>query len=307
VNTKVKELIDLKERVEELPKEATAEIATLKQLIAKLESDPIGKLTAWEIVQLARHADRPYTLDFISRLFTSFRPIQGDRKFRDDPAMIGGMALFEGQPVMVIGQQKGRNTKERLYRNYGMAKPEGYRKAIRLMRMAEKFNRPIITFVDTPGAYPGIGAEARGQAEAIARNLRAMARLRVPIVVIVLGEGGSGGALALSLGDRILMLEHSIYSVISPESCSAILWKDQDHAKEAAEALRLTAKDMMSFKVIDEIVPEPPEGSHTDWDKAAALLKPVLLRTLEAIRHQSVEEMLTARFEKFRHIGEHLE
>ncbi|MCH6569195.1 MAG: acetyl-CoA carboxylase carboxyltransferase subunit alpha [Acidobacteria bacterium] len=307
MNTKVKELIDLKERVEELPKEATAEIATLKHLIAKLETDPAGKLTAWENVQLARHQDRPYTLDFISRLFTSFRPIQGDRKFGDDPALIGGMALFEGQPVMVIGQQKGRNTKERLYRNYGMAKPEGYRKAIRLMRLAEKFNRPIFTFVDTPGAYPGIGAEARGQAEAIARNLRAMSRLRVPIVVTVLGEGGSGGALALSLGDRILMLEHSIYSVISPESCSAILWKDQDHAKEAAEALRLTAKDMLSFKVIDEIVPEPPEGSHTDWDKAASLLKPVLLRNLEAIRHQSVEERLTARFEKFRHIGEHLE
>ncbi len=307
MNTKVKELIDLKERVEELPKEATAEIATLQHLIAKLETDPAGKLTAWENVQLARHQDRPYTLDFISRLFTSFRPIQGDRKFGDDPALIGGMALFEGQPVMVIGQQKGRNTKERLYRNYGMAKPEGYRKAIRLMRLAEKFNRPIFTFVDTPGAYPGIGAEARGQAEAIARNLRAMSRLRVPIVVTVLGEGGSGGALALSLGDRILMLEHSIYSVISPESCSAILWKDQDHAKEAAEALRLTAKDMLSFKVIDEIVPEPPEGSHTDWDKAASLLKPVLLRTLEALRHQSVEERLTARFEKFRHIGEYLE
>ncbi len=307
MNTKVKELIDLKERVEELPKEATAEIATLQHLIAKLETDPAGKLTAWENVQLARHQDRPYTLDFISRLFTSFRPIHGDRKFGDDPALIGGMALFEGQPVMVIGQQKGRNTKERLYRNYGMAKPEGYRKSIRLMRLAEKFNRPIFTFVDTPGAYPGIGAEARGQAEAIARNLRAMSRLRVPIVVTVLGEGGSGGALALSLGDRILMLEHSIYSVISPESCSAILWKDQDHAKEAAEALRLTAKDMLSFKVIDEIVPEPPEGSHTDWDKAASLLKPVLLRNLEAIRHQSVEERLTARFEKFRHIGEYIE
>lgn len=307
MNTKVKELIDLKERVQELPKEATAEIATLKHLIAQLETDPAGKLTAWENVQLARHQDRPYTLDFISRLFTSFRPIHGDRKFGDDPALIGGMALFEGQPVMVIGQQKGRNTKERLYRNYGMAKPEGYRKSIRLMRLAEKFNRPIFTFVDTPGAYPGIGAEARGQAEAIARNLRAMSRLRVPIVVTVLGEGGSGGALALSLGDRILMLEHSIYSVISPESCSAILWKDQDHAKEAAEALRLTAKDMLSFKVIDEIVPEPPEGSHTDWDKAASLLKPVLLRNLEALRHQSVEERLTARFEKFRHIGEYLE
>ena len=307
MNTKVKELTDLKERVEGLPEDATAEIATLKQLIAQLESDTAGTLTAWEHVQLARHAERPYTLDFISRLFTSFRPIKGDRKFGDDPALIGGMALLEGQPVMVIGQQKGRNTKERLYRNYGMAKPEGYRKSIRLMRLAEKFNRPIFTFVDTPGAYPGIGAEARGQAEAIARNLRAMSRFRVPIVVTVLGEGGSGGALALSLGDRILMLEHSIYSVISPESCSAILWKDQDHAKEAAEALRLTAKDMLSFKILDEIVPEPPEGSHTDWDEAAALLKQPLLRNLEEIRHQSVEEMLTARFEKFRRIGEYLE
>ena len=307
MNTKFKELIDLKERVEELPKDATAEIATLKRLIAQLEADTTGKLSAWEHVQLSRHTDRPYTLDFISRLFTSFRPIHGDRKFGDDSALIGGMALFEGQPVMVIGQQKGRNTKERLYRNYGMAKPEGYRKAVRLMHLAEKFNRPIFTFVDTPGAYPGIGAEARGQAEAIAYNLRAMARLRVPIVVTVIGEGGSGGALAISMGDRILMLQHAIYSVISPESCSAILWKDQDHAKEAAEALRLTAKDMLSFKVIDEIVPEPPGGSHNDWDKAASLLKPVLLRNLEEIRHQSGEERLTARFEKFRPIGEYLE
>ena len=308
MNTKVKELTNLKERVEELPADATAELATLNRLIAQLESGDPGKpLTAWEDVQLARHAERPYTLDFISRLFTSFRPIQGDRKFGDDPALIGGMALFEGQPVMVIGQQKGRNTKERLYRNYGMAKPEGYRKAIRLMLLAEKFGRPILTFVDTPGAYPGIGAEARGQAEAIAYSLRAMAQIRVPIVVSVLGEGGSGGALALSLGDRILMLEHAIYSVISPESCSAILWKDQDHAKEAAEALRLRAQDMFSFKVIDEIVPEPPEGAHTDWDEAASLLKKVLLRHLESIRHQSPEERLAARFDKFRHIGEFLE
>ncbi len=307
MNTKVKELTELKERVEGLPADATAEIATLKQLIARLEAGTADTLTAWEQVQLARHEERPYTLDFISRLFTSFRPIHGDRKFGDDPALVGGMALFEGQPVMVIGQQKGRNTKERLYRNYGMAKPEGYRKAIRLMRMAEKFNRPIFTFVDTPGAYPGIGAEARGQAEAIASNLRAMARLRVPIVVTVLGEGGSGGALAISMGDRILMLEHSIYSVISPESCSAILWKDQDHAKEAAEALRLTAKDMLSFKILDEIVPEPSGGSHTDWDEAASLLKQALLRNLEEIRHQNVEEMLTARFEKFRLIGEFVE
>jgi len=307
VNTKVKELIDLKERVEELPKEARAERATLKRLITQMEADPAGQSTAWDHVQLARHADRPYTLDFISRLFTSFHPIQGDRKFGDDPALVGGMALLEGQPVMVIGQQKGRNTKERLYRNYGMAKPEGYRKAIRLMRMAEKFNRPIFTFIDTPGAYPGIGAEARGQAEAIAYNLRAMALLRVPIVVTVLGEGGSGGALAIGMGDRILMLENSIYSVISPESCSAILWKDQDHSKEAAEALRLTAKDMLSFNILDEIVPEPPVGSHTDWDEAAALLKQPLLRNLEEICHQSTQEMLTARFEKFRRIGEYLE
>ena len=307
MNTKVKELIDLKERVEELPKEARAERATLKRLITQMEADTAGKSTAWDHVQLARHQDRPYTLDFISRLFTSFHPIQGDRKFGDDPALVGGMALLEGQPVMVIGQQKGRNTKERLYRNYGMAKPEGYRKAIRLMRMAEKFNRPIFTFIDTPGAYPGIGAEARGQAEAIAYNLRAMALLRVPIVVTVLGEGGSGGALAIGMGDRILMLENAIYSVISPESCSAILWKDQDHAKEAAEALRLTAKDMLSFNILDEIVPEPPEGSHTDWDEAASLLKQPLLRNLEEIRHQSTQEMLTARFEKFRHIGEYLE
>ncbi len=308
MSTKVKELIDLKERVGELPKEATAEIATLKRLIAQLEADTAGEsLSAWKHVQLSRHQERPYTLDFISRLFTSFRPIQGDRKFGDDPALIGGMALLEDQPVMVIGQQKGRNTKERIFRNYGMAKPEGYRKAVRLMRLAEKFNRPIFTFVDTPGAYPGIGAEARGQAEAIAYNLRAMARLRVPILVTVLGEGGSGGALAISMGDRILMLEHAIYSVISPESCSAILWKDQDHAKEAAEALRLTAKDMLSFKVVDQIVPEPPGGGHTDWNEAASLLKHALLRNWEEIRHQSPEERVTARFEKFRSIGEFLE
>ena len=231
MNSKLKELTHLKERVEELPVDATAEIATLKQLIAQLEADTDEKLTAWEQIQLARNQDRPHTLDYITRLFSSFRPIHGDRKFKDDPAMVGGMALFEGEPVLVIGQQKGRNTKDRLYRNYGMAKPEGYRKSIRLMSLAEKFNRPIFTFIDTPGAYPGLGAEARGQAQAIADNLRAMVRLRAPIVVTVLGEGGSGGALAISLGDRIIMLEHSIYSVISPESCSAILWKDQDHVQ----------------------------------------------------------------------------
>ncbi len=307
MNSKLKELTHLKERVEELPADATAEIATLKQLIAQLEADTDEKLTAWEQIQLARNQDRPYTLDYITRLFSSFRPIHGDRKFKDDPAMVGGMALFDGQPVMVIGQQKGRNTKDRLYRNYGMAKPEGYRKSIRLMSLAEKFNRPIFTFIDTPGAYPGLGAEARGQAQAIADNLRAMVRLRVPIVVTVLGEGGSGGALAISLGDRVLMLEHSIYSVISPESCSAILWKDQEHVQEAAQALRLTAQDLLKFKLIDEIVPEPPGGAHLDWDEAAAILKMALQRNLKAIRNMGPDERLAARFEKFRSVGNVLE
>ena len=307
MNSKLKELTDLKERVEELPADATAEIASLKQLIAQLEADTDEKLTAWEQIQLSRNQDRPYTLDYITRLFSSFRPIHGDRKFGDDPAMVGGMALFEGQPVMVIGQQKGRNTKDRLYRNYGMAKPEGYRKSIRLMSLAEKFNRPIFTFIDTPGAYPGLGAEARGQAQAIADNLRAMVRLRVPIVVTVLGEGGSGGALAISLGDRVVMLEHSIYSVISPESCSAILWKDQDHVQEAAQALRLTAQDLLKFKLIDEIVPEPPGGAHLDWDEAAAILKMALQRNLKAIRNLGPDERLAARFERFRCVGNVLE
>ena len=307
MTSKVEELTHLKERVEELPVDATAEIASLKRLIAQLEADTDKKLTAWEQVQLSRHEERPYTLDYIARLFSSFRPIHGDRKFGDDPALVGGMALFEGQPVMVIGQQKGRNTKDRLYRNYGMAKPEGYRKSLRLMSLAEKFNRPIFTLIDTPGAYPGLGAEARGQAQAIADNLRAMVRLRVPIVVTVLGEGGSGGALAISLGDRVLMLEHSIYSVISPESCSAILWKDQKHVQEAAQALRLTARDLLKFKLIDEIVPEPPGGAHSNWDEAAAILKMALLRNLKALRDLGPDERLAVRFDKFRRIGEFLE
>ena len=306
--SKVEELSELKERVQALPPEATEEIAEFKRLIAQLEESLKEEgATAWDHVQLSRHENRPYTLDYIERLFTSFRPIHGDRKFADDTAMVGGMALLEDQPVMVIGQQKGRNTKERLYRNYGMAKPEGYRKAIRLMHMAEKFNRPILTFIDTPGAYPGIGAEARGQAEAIAHNLRAMAELQVPIVATVLGEGGSGGALAISLADRILMLEHSIYSVISPESCSAILWKDQEHAREAAQALRLTAPDLKRFKIVDELVPEPPEGAHTDWDAAATLLKESLLRNLAELRLQSPQQRLRHRFEKFRRMGEFVE
>jgi len=306
--SKFEELTELKERAEALPPEATEAIAELTLRITQLE-ESIGKesATAWDQVQLSRHENRPYTLDYIERLFTSFRPIHGDRRFADDTAIVGGMALLEDQPVMVIGQQKGRNTKERIYRNYGMAKPEGYRKAVRLMQIAEKFNRPILTFIDTPGAYPGTGAEARGQAEAIAHNLRTMAELQVPIVATVLGEGGSGGALALSLADRILMLRHSIYSVISPESCSAILWKDQVHAQQAAHALRLTAPDLEHFKVVDEVVPEPSEGAHSDWDAAAALVKESLLRNLGELQVQSAQQRLRGRVEKFRRIGEFVE
>ncbi len=264
-------------------------------------------ISAWDHVKLCRHEDRPYTLDYVHRIFESFREIHGDRKFGDDRAIVGGMAVFEGKPVMVVGHQKGRTTRERLYRNYGMSKPEGYRKAIRLMELAEKFKRPIFTFIDTPGAYPGIDAEERGQAEAIASNLQAMSRLQVPIIVTVLGEGGSGGALAIGVGDRILMLEYSIYSVISPESCSAILWKDQKHAQEAAESLKLTARNLLHFRLIDEIVPEPPGGAQNDWDQSAATLKESLMRNLQMVGQLTSTELRARRFQKFRRIGEVLE
>ena len=283
------------------------EVSKLQSKADKLLRQTYARLTPWQRVQVARHPDRPHFLDYVDVLIESFTPLAGDRLFAEDNAIIGGLGRFCGYSAMVIGHEKGKDTESRLHHNFGMARPEGYRKSRRLMKLAERFGLPIITLVDTAGAYPGVGAEERGQAEAIARSIEVCLDVRVPLISVIIGEGGSGGAIALAAADRVLMLEHSIYSVISPESCSAILWKDQDHAKEAAEALRLTAKDMLSFKVIDEIVPEPPEGSHTDWDKAASLLKPVLLRNLEAIRHQSVEERLTARFEKFRHIGEHLE
>jgi acetyl-CoA carboxylase carboxyl transferase subunit alpha len=264
-------------------------------------------LEAWRHVLLSRHENRPHVLDYIARLFSSFRELHGDRKYADDPAIVGGFAVFEGQPVMVVGQQKGRKTSERLHRNYGMPKPEGYRKAIRLMQLAEKFTRPVLTFIDTPGAYPGVGAEERGQAEAIAYNLRAMSLLRVPIIVTVLGEGGSGGALAIGLGDRVLMLENAIYSVISPESCSAILWKDQEHAQQAAHNLRITASSLLQFGVINEIVPEPAGGAQSDWDQAASLLKERLLRNLHAVVRLSPDERLRERFERFRRMGEFFE
>ncbi len=283
---------------------AAREVNRLRERIRELEHRIHPASTAWDQVLLSRHEQRPYTLDYLPRIFSGFREIHGDRRYSDDKAIVGGMALLEGSPVMVIGQQKGRNTKERLYRNYGMARPEGYRKALRLMRLAEKFGRPILCLVDTPGAYPGIGAEERGQAQAIAENLLVMAQIRVPIVVTVLGEGGSGGALAIGVGNRVLMLEHSIYSVISPESCSAILWKDQEHSREAAEALKVSAEHLHRFHVIDEIVPEPAGGAQNDWDLAAELLKRALIRNLEELSGMSPEELIEHRYERFRRIGE---
>lgn len=303
MQNKREQIDQLREHVEKLPPEAASEISDLQKQIADLEMRLQREMTAWDHVQLSRHENRPYTLDYISRIFKGFREIHGDRRYADDTAIVGGMAFLDESPVMVLGQQKGRNTKERLYRNYGMPKPEGYRKAMRLMYLAEKYDRPVLTFIDTPGAYPGIGAEERGQAQAIAENLRSMAAIRVPIVATVLGEGGSGGALAIGVGDRVLMLEHSIYSVISPESCSAILWKDQDHAKEAADALKLTATHLHRFGVIDEIVEEPPGGAQDDWDGAAARLKERLVANLSDLDGMSVEELLTRRYERFRRLG----
>ena len=293
--------------MEELPLGSEAEIVSLQQTIAHLEEAIRQGASAWDRVQLSRHQSRPYTLDYIERIFDSFRALHGDRRYADDPAIVGGTALLEGRPVMVLGQQKGRNTRERLYRNYGMPRPEGYRKALRLMQLAEKFRRPILSFVDTPGAYPGLGAEERGQAQAIAHNLRSMACLKTPIIVTILGEGGSGGALAIALGDRVLMLENSIYSVISPESCSAILWKDQDHVREAAESLKLTASDLQGFGIIDEILPEPQPGAHADWDQMASRLKGALLRHLDDLEGFESEELLANRYQKFRHMGQFIE
>ncbi len=303
-NEELEELEQLREKVSQSAASGSREVDQLRERISQLESRLQGEMAAWDHVQLSRHERRPYTLDYVARIFSGFHEIHGDRRYSDDPAIVGGMALLDNDPVMLIGQQKGRNTKERLFRNYGMPSPEGYRKALRLMRLAEKFGRPIICFIDTPGAYPGIGAEERGQAQAIAENLMVMAQIRVPIVVAVLGEGGSGGALAIGVGNRVLMFEHSIYSVISPESCSAILWKDQEHAREAAEALKLTSRYLHRFKVVDEVVPEPPEGAHEDWDLAADLLKKALVRNLKSLFSLSAEELIAQRYKRFRHIGE---
>jgi acetyl-CoA carboxylase carboxyl transferase subunit alpha len=259
--------------------------------------------TAMDRVRLARHADRPYTLDYVERLMTDFTELHGDRKFADDAAIVAGFGLFRGEPVAVVGHQKGRTTRERQHRNFGMPKPEGYRKALRVMQLAEKFGRPIFTFIDTPGAYPGIDAEERGQAEAIAYNLREMAKLRVPVICTVTGEGGSGVALAIGVGDWVQMLENAVYSVISPEGCAAILWKDAGEADRAAEALRITAPELLEIGIVDGIVEEPGEGAHTDPDRAAELLGDALASALAAARAMRPEERVIRRYEKFRRMG----
>jgi acetyl-CoA carboxylase carboxyl transferase subunit alpha len=258
---------------------------------------------AWQRVLLARHPKRPHSLDYIERLLTDFQEIHGDRSFGDDSAIVSGMGRFEGRPIMIVAEQKGRDTKQKLFRNFGMPKPEGYRKALRAMQMAAKFGRPIVTFLDTPGAYPGIDAEERGQAEAIARNLREMARLTVPVIVVCIGEGGSGGALALGVGNTVLMLENAVYSVISPESCAAIIYRDSGKAEQAAAALRLTAEDLQSLGVIDGIVPEPPGGAHEDPAAAAEFLRTALRARLDELARLSPADLVERRYLKFRQMG----
>jgi acetyl-CoA carboxylase carboxyl transferase subunit alpha len=265
--------------------------------------EDLSKLTPWQKTQVARHANRPYTLDYVAALFGDFVEVHGDRRFGDDPALVTGFAQYKEKAVAVIGHQKGRDTKQKIFRNFGMPKPEGYRKALRVMRMAEKFRMPIVTFVDTPGAYPGLDAEERGQAEAIAYNLREMAGLKTPIVVNVTGEGGSGGALAIAIGDRVNMLEHSVYSVISPEGCASILWRDAGRAEEAATAMKITAPDLAAFGLVDEIIPEPPGGAHSDWDALFRAFDAVLDRQLRELLGFPLEGLVSARYDKFRAMG----
>jgi acetyl-CoA carboxylase carboxyl transferase subunit alpha len=305
-----KPVVELEKKIEELRQIAleenvdnSLEIERLSKNALQLQEEVFSNLTPWQITQLARHPLRPYTLDYMPRLFNDFIELHGDRNFRDDPAIVGGLAMLENEPVIVIGHQKGRTTKEKVFRNFGMPNPEGYRKAIRLMSMAERLKKPIITFIDTPGAFPGIGAEERGQAEAIAKNLMVMSRLKVPIIVVVIGEGGSGGALAIGVGDRVLMLEHSTYSVISPEGCAAILWKDGSKADIAAKALKITAKDLYKFGIIDEIVKEPLGGAHQNIDVMATTLKEALVRSLHELKKVSPDELVDKRYKKYREIG----
>ncbi len=303
-----KPILELEQKLEEMRRYAenpdvAAEIAKLEKKVDKLQQSVFSGLTRWQRVQLARHSDRPYSLEYIQLLTKDFIELHGDRSYRDDKAIVGGFANLEGRPVMFIGHQKGRDTKSNILRNFGMPNPEGYRKALRLMKLAEKFGRPVVTLLDTPGAYPGLEAEERGQAEAIARNLLEMSRLRVPIVVVIIGEGASGGALGIGIGDRILMLENTWYSVISPESCSSILWRSWDYKEQAAEALQLTADDLKKQGIVDVIVPEPPGGAHRNPEKMAAILKEILVEELKALGKFKPEKLIEKRIEKFSKMG----
>lgn len=283
------------------------EIHTLQEKCRSKTKNIFASLTQWQISQLARHPQRPYTLDYIPLLFTEFQELHGDRHFADDHAIVGGLARLDGRSVMVIGQQKGRDTKEKLFRNFGMPRPEGYRKALRLMQLAEKFSVPIITFIDTPGAYPGVGAEERGQSEAIATNLKMMPGLRVPIIAVVIGEGGSGGALAIGVADKIFMLQYSTYSVISPEGCASILWKSADKAPEAAAALGITADKLLSLGLIDDIIPEPLGGAHRDYEVIAAQIKDTLVTNLNLLQQKSTDQLIDDRFQRIMNFGHYKE
>src|SRR5437773_15553 len=300
-------LLELERQIDEMKRvtgdtavDVSKELAALERKLAELRGEIYRNLTPMQRVQVARHPKRPYTLDYVNTVFTDFVELHGDRLFRDDPAIVGGWARLDGMSVMLIGHQKGRDTKENLHRNFGMAHPEGYRKALRLMGLAEKFGAPVITLVDTPGAYPGLGAEERGQAEAIAVNLREMGTLGVPIITVVIGEGGSGGALAIAVADRVLIFENSVYSVISPEGCASILWRDGKQGARAAEALRLAAPDLLALGVVDAVLPEPAGGAHRDWDAAARTLSEALRENLAALSGVGPAGLVTSRAERFR-------
>ena len=303
-------IADLEAKIEQLrfvqddsAVDISEEITRLEQKSAQMTKDLYAKLTPWQISMVARHPQRPYSLDYLGRIFTDFEELHGDRAFADDHAIVGGLARFNGQSVMVIGHQKGRDTKEKIYRNFGMPRPEGYRKALRLMRLAEKFGLPIMTFIDTPGAYPGIDAEERGQSEAIGRNLYVMAELKVPIIITVIGEGGSGGALAIGVGDTLQMLQYSTYSVISPEGCASILWRSADKAPEAAETMGITAQRLKSLGLVDKIVNEPLGGAHRDHAAMAQTLKKALQDSLKQVSGMSTDELLAARYERLMSYG----
>ncbi|MBK8381638.1 MAG: acetyl-CoA carboxylase carboxyltransferase subunit alpha [Ignavibacteria bacterium] len=303
-----KPILDLEQKIAEMRSmsdkfDISSEINKLEYKVNILRKDVFEKLTPWQIVQLARHPERPYTLDYIYLMTNNFTELHGDRYYGDDKAIVGGFANLGDKPVMIIGQQKGRDTKSNIYRNFGMPNPEGYRKALRLMKLAEKFNRPVITLIDTPGAFPGIEAEERGQAEAIARNLIEMSNLHVPIIVVIIGEGASGGALGIGIGDRVLMLQYCWYSVISPESCSSILWRSWDYKEQAADALKLTSKDMLRFKIIDRIIDEPVGGAHRNHKEAAEILKKALLEELDGVSKIKKDKLLDNRIKKFGEMG----